>query len=229
MEYCERSGPGLFAEPLNASTNAAFFVAAFCAWLTARRCNGLSTGLWVLTGLVITVGAGSTLWHTFATPWAEWFDRIPILLFQLLFLWLYFRQVMHLRCYLTAAFLTGFVLIGSIMTLLPPILNGSLIYAPAFALLLVLGVYHYRKRRREPYIILTAAGVFLFAIIFRTIDLIVCSSFPAGTHFLWHILNGLTVYLTVRSLIVNDQGQNLCFFYLLLFLLSGCILIPEFV
>lgn len=205
MEYCERCEPGLFAEPFNAISNVAFFLAAFSVWLLARRRGGLSTGLWILISIVIAVGTGSTLWHTFATPWSEALDRIPILLFQLAFLWLYFRQVMRLQPYSTVACLTGFLLMGFIMTLLPPILNRSLIYAPAFVLLLVLGLYHYRRSMKEPSIMLTAAGLFLFAIIFRTIDLIVCSSFPTGTHFLWHILNGLTIYLAIRSLIVNGR------------------------
>ncbi|KAA3596048.1 MAG: hypothetical protein D8M57_10900 [Candidatus Scalindua sp. AMX11] len=205
MEYCERCGPGLFAEPFNAISNVAFFLAAFSVWLLAQRRCGLSTGTWILIGLVIAVGTGSTLWHTFATPWAEALDRIPILLFQLAFLWRYSWQIMRFRWYPTVALLAGFLLMGFGMTLLPPILNRSLLYLPAFVLLLVLGVYHYRRSRKEPSIMLTAAGVFLFAIIFRTIDLIVCSSFPIGTHFLWHILNGLTMYLVIRSLIVNER------------------------
>ncbi len=205
MEYCERCGPGLFAEPFNAFTNVAFFAAACYSWLLARRCNGLTTGLWILTALIVSVGVGSTLWHTFAAPWAEMLDRVPILLFQLAFLWLYFRRVIRLRYNLAVVLLTGFVLMGFVMTLLPPILNRSLIYAPAFIVLLVLGVYHYQNGRREPFILLTAAALFLFAIIFRTIDLIVCPVFPIGTHFLWHFLNGLTIYLAIRSLIVNDR------------------------
>ena len=35
--YCERVGPGLWAEPVNALTNAAFFLAGWLLWRNARR------------------------------------------------------------------------------------------------------------------------------------------------------------------------------------------------
>jgi hypothetical protein len=38
--YCERLGPGLWAEPLNAVTNVAFFVAAWLAWPSQVMCMG---------------------------------------------------------------------------------------------------------------------------------------------------------------------------------------------
>jgi hypothetical protein len=98
MPYCERinGDPGLFGEPVNAATNAVFFLAAWGAWSLARRRNVLSPGIWVLIGLSVAVGIGSTLWHTFATPWAQPLDVIPILLFQLCFIWMYGRQQVRL-------------------------------------------------------------------------------------------------------------------------------------
>ena len=35
--YCERVGPGLLAEPLNAVSNASFLLAALAAWVLAAR------------------------------------------------------------------------------------------------------------------------------------------------------------------------------------------------
>ena len=208
MEYCERCGPGLLDEPINASTNVAFFIAAWGAWLLAKHRQRLSTGIWMLIGLAVSIGIGSGLWHTFATPWAEALDRIPILIFQLVFLWLYIRGIMSFRLHLAAAFITGFVLIGFLATLLPPILDRSLnFYGPALLLLVGLSIYHYRRCKRERLILLAAAGVFLLAILFRSIDLLVCSYVPIGTHFLWHILNGFNVYLAMRSLIVSQEEK----------------------
>ena len=203
MEYWERSGPGLFEEPINASTNVVFLVAAWTAWLLARRKRRLSPGIWILIGLAASIGIGSGLWHTFATPWAEAFDRIPILMFQLVFLWLYFRGVIRFGRPFTVAFIAGFIVAGYLATLLPPILNRSLIYAPAFLVLVALGVYHYQQRKQERFILIASAGVCFFALVFRTIDLAVGPYFPVGTHFLWHILNGLNIYLAMRCLILN--------------------------
>ena len=103
----------------------------------------------------------------------------------------------------TVAFLAGFVAVGFLATLLPPVLNRSLIYAPGFLVLTVLGIYHYQQRKRERFILIASAGVFFFALVFRSIDLIVGTYFPVGTHFLWHILNGLTIYWAMRCLILN--------------------------
>ena len=68
--YCERLGPGLLAEPFNAVSNGSFLIAAWAAWTLARGTGGLSAGLRVLIALAASVGIGSGLWHTLATPWA---------------------------------------------------------------------------------------------------------------------------------------------------------------
>lgn len=76
-------------------------------------------------------------------------------------------------------------------------------YAPALIMLLILGIYHYRHAQVERSILLKAAGIFAIALLFRTIDLMLCDYIPIGTHFLWHLFNGLLVYLVFRALIVN--------------------------
>jgi hypothetical protein len=37
----------------------------------------------------------------------------------------------------------------------------------------------------------------------RSIDGAVCAYVPMGTHFLWHLLNGIVLYLSMRALILN--------------------------
>jgi hypothetical protein len=56
--------------------------------------------------------------------------------------------------------------------------------------------------------LLASAGVFCVALVCRSIDLVVCRQFPIGTHFLWHLLNGLVVYLAMRVLVAvwADRG-----------------------
>jgi len=83
------------------------------------------------------------------------------------------------------------------------ILNGSLNYAPALITLVILGIYHYRQKKVEHGLILIAAGVFLLSLTFRTMDSQSCSYLPIGTHFLWHILNAVLLYLTARAYVVN--------------------------
>jgi hypothetical protein len=204
--YCERCGPGLLAEPINASTNVAFLIAAWASWILARRADALSAGIWGLIFLSVTIGVGSALFHTFATGWARWLDIIPILLFQLCFLWLYLRRIVGIGRSLAAASLAGFLAAALLGRRFPGFLNGSLIYAPAFLVLVGLGLYHFWHRQPERLILLSAASVFLLSLFFRSIDEAVCPRFPTGTHFLWHLLNALLLYLSMRSLIASARS-----------------------
>ena len=81
--YCERIGPGLWAEPLNALTNLAFFAAAWGSWRFIQHDTHRSPGIGVLVIFIVSIGIGSTLFHTFATTWARFLDVLPILLFQI--------------------------------------------------------------------------------------------------------------------------------------------------
>jgi hypothetical protein len=201
--YCERIGAGLLAEPVNALTNAAFFIAAWAAWCLARRSHDLSTGIWVLIVLSIAIGTGSALFHTFATGWARILDEVPILLFQLCFLWLYARRIMGLRIVHAAAAIGAYLAVAFFSRQFPHLLNGSLVYAPALILLPVLGLYHFLQHKAERVLLLATTGVFLAALAFRSIDEAACPRFPIGTHFLWHVLIGVVLYLSMRALILN--------------------------
>ena len=74
--YCERIGPGLLAEPLNASTNGFFMIAAWWCWHSARK--SARRDVMVLAGTMFAIGIGSGLFHTFALPWAKLLDVIPL-------------------------------------------------------------------------------------------------------------------------------------------------------
>jgi hypothetical protein len=201
--YCERVDPGLWAEPVNTLTNLAFFLAAWAIWELARRSRALSAGIWLLIGLMVAIGVGSTLFHTFAAKWARILDVVPILLFQLSYLWLYSREILKLSPGYAGVALAAFLAAALFGRRFPHILNGSLTYAPAFLLVLSLGLYHYRCQEHGRTLLLAAAGVLLVSIFFRTIDDAVCPYFPGGTHFFWHVLNPVVLYLSARGLLLN--------------------------
>ena len=54
--YCERTGPGLWAEPVNALTNLAFFAAAWALWHSARSTRTVGPGARLLIGLLVAIG-----------------------------------------------------------------------------------------------------------------------------------------------------------------------------
>lgn len=207
--YCERCGqPGFWAEPLNALSNVSFLIAAFFAWRSANRHRNHSSELRILIALAAVVGVGSFLFHTLATVWAMYLDVIPILLFQLDFIWLYARRQMGLNHAKSALLL--FFLLASSLPLLPlrDVMNGSLSYLPAWLMLLGFAFYHIRQSKHQPWQLMIAAILLFVALTFRTIDKGVCDTLPQGTHFLWHLINGATFFLVMQSLIVNPPRAS---------------------
>ncbi|MEH6453235.1 MAG: ceramidase domain-containing protein [Psychromonas sp.] len=94
--YCERLGPELLAEPINLLTNIAFLLAAL---LLSKLSSSPNKNISNLIYLLFVIGIGSMLFHSFATPWARFMDVLPILLFQMLFVWTYIRQVIKNSVY----------------------------------------------------------------------------------------------------------------------------------
>ena len=91
--YGERAGPGFWAEPLNAVSNAAFLVAALVmAW--RLRGSGLVLG-WVLVAVLVLVGVSSWLWHTLAVAWAGAADSGFIAVFILVYVYAANRHFMR--------------------------------------------------------------------------------------------------------------------------------------
>ncbi|MBI4521739.1 MAG: ceramidase domain-containing protein [Gemmatimonadetes bacterium] len=205
--YCERTGPGLWAEPLNALTNLAYFAAAWAVWRIGR--GTADPGARLLVGLLVAIGTGSALFHTFATPWARVLDVVPILLFQASFLWLYGRRIVGIAPAPLVGVLAGFLVAAYAGRQFPQLLNGSLMYAPAFLAALGVGLYHSGTQQRERLTILAAVGLFVAAVLSRTMDNLLCSSIPIGTHFLWHLLTASALYLFARGLLVSASSRRL--------------------
>src|SRR6266511_2219889 len=147
--YCERLVPGMWAEPLNAISNAGFLLGAWTARRHARRQGIAGRDSALLVGLMASIGVGSTLFHTFATPWALALDVLPILCFQMAFLWLYLRRVVGLGRLHSSVSVAGFLAVTLVARQFPAVLNGSLSYAPALAAVVGLGVYHVRTQEKE--------------------------------------------------------------------------------
>ena len=198
--YCERVGPGLWAEPINALSNLAYLAAA---WAVGRAAAGTPARViaWRLAALVAAIGIGSALFHTVATPWARRFDEAPILVFQLVFLWEYGGRVLRLRR--SSVVLLSGALLAAVFAArqFPDVLIGSLVYLPALVAVTAFGLRSGRARGARP--LLTAAAVLAAAVVLRTIDQQVCHAVPVGTHFLWHLLTAVVLYLCSRGLLVD--------------------------
>jgi hypothetical protein len=189
--YCERTSAAYWAEPVNAATNAAFLIAAAVMW---RRTEGLPLAR-AMCGVLAAIGVGSYLFHTHANGLTAAMDVGPILIFILLYIFAATRDLLGLGWRWAAGAVVGFFPYGALMvpvfSTAMPFLGSSAGYAPIPVLILA---YAAALWRRSPE---TARGMALGAVIlvasltFRTLDEPLCDLLPLGTHFLWHILNGL--------------------------------------
>lgn len=211
--YCERTGPEFWSEPVNALSNVAFVVAALWAWRSARARGGVNALEAVLIVLAGLIGVGSFLFHVFASHETELADVIPIWSFVALYVGavIYRSTGQNLvrtgRIAGIATLITGGVVwftsadITTEVGAERDLFNGSLQYAPALiALLVFAGLTMWRGHPARHYV-LAAAGLFVVSLLFRSVDLMACDATVIGTHFMWHVLNGVMVGVLLQALI----------------------------
>lgn len=198
--YCERLGPGVFAEPLNALSNLAFLGAS--VWLLLRP--GASDSPWygrVLAALIFLIGLGSLSFHLFATFGTEILDVLSIGLFIYFFIACFFRHFPGWPWWSVLLTLPGFAGFSKLveMPFAKDALNGSVGYLPPIAALLLMALYLLATKRAGSGKLAAAAVIFLVSLTLRTMDQAWCLSLPIGTHWLWHCLNALTLTLVTLS------------------------------
>jgi len=221
FRYCERGAdPGLWAEPANAVSNAAFIIAAIAAAIVlvrARR-GDLALPEWFLTTVLVVIGIGSFLFHTFATRWSAIADVAPIGVFMFAYLAYALRRLLRAPWVIVAMGLALFAaamhyageidcrpaLLSVTAAARGPCLNGTVGYVPAFLAMIVIGAMMALRGRAGAWHLLLAASVFFVSMVFRTVDFEVCAltrvgGHVFGTHFLWHILNATTLFLLLLA------------------------------
>jgi hypothetical protein len=200
--YCERLGTEFWSEPINALTNLSFIIAGF--WGLSKKPKSFSLYLSLLS---LTIGIGSFLFHTFATKLTQLADLIPIFLFTLVFVFYTFLKVLNLSKRLSVVLSVIFVLLMVLIEILVPksILGGSVLYVPALFTLFAVAVLTSSRNKQLSKFYAFVGLVFFMSLVFRTIDLQICDVFPLGTHFLWHLLNGLAVGLMIQITLPSNQ------------------------
>ena len=214
--YCERTGPGLWDEPANAVSNVAFLVAAaVLIRLLATGPRRAPVSAWLLPVLLGVVGVCSLSFHTFATTATAALDTLSILAFILTAVVVLVHGMWRVRwrwawtaapAYLVAALGVNAALFaagGARATL------GG--YLPALLGLLGLGAaIRWTAPGAAPAgrRLLLAGAVFAVSLTLRTLDGPLCGGFPVGTHFLWHILNAVVLWL-VGSAVVRRWQETL--------------------
>jgi len=84
----------------------------------------------------------------------------------------------------------------------PGAFNGSIDYLPVVMTLLTCTIAAAILKHPIKGYLALASFLFIVALFFRTIDLSVChSTIGIGTHFLWHLLNGIVVFVLLDGMI----------------------------
>lgn len=217
--YCERGlNPDFWAEPLNAMSNMAFLLAAVFAYADLRA-SGFKQGRGIILGLIVllmTVGVGSFLFHTYATVWSRLADIAPIAVFVAIYMVLALNWFLNVPVWAASLVSAVTVAVTVAMFLFGAALNGSLAYGPALLALVIVGLTLRARKHDAAGYVLPAFLVFAGSLTLRTMDgwpddgPLGCmvrqmgeQQVAIGTHPLWHILNAVMLYLLLRALIEN--------------------------
>jgi hypothetical protein len=214
--YCERVSTAFWAEPLNALSNGSFLLAAAFAFLRWRRQGGEDWPVLWLVVVTSVVGIGSFLFHTFANRWSLLADVLPIAVF--IYSYFLLAQRRYLKLGLPQAIAATVLFVGFNISferlwfaLFPGVhLNGSVGYIPALLAMLGVGLACLlTERLAAGRALFLAAGTFALSLFFRSIDSAVCSALPLGTHVLWHVLNGLVLWILMNAALSHSFRKRL--------------------
>jgi hypothetical protein len=221
--YCERgTNPDLLAEPINALSNGAFLLMGLVGLQLAlwRPREERTADHVLLPVLLLFIGLGSLSFHLYADQGTGLADVVPISVFMLVYLGFALNRLLGVPPGVTVLLVIGFTAIMALVTQVQcsngaigfgaaaqgakPCLNGSVFYLPALAAMIVIGLLlHERGHKAAPWI-LWAAAIFAVSVTFRSLDLPLCDEVvidgrKVGTHFAWHVLNALALFLLLRA------------------------------
>jgi hypothetical protein len=205
--YCERTDASYWSEPLNAVSNAAFLIAAALCWRITNR----DPGARLLVVILAAIGVGSYLFHTHAQVWAMMADVLPIQAFILVYIYLATVRFFAAPPWAGLAAAVAFVPLSSLVAagiraLFGP-LNGSVGYMPVVLLILAYALALARRAPATARGMAIGAAILALSLTFRTIDEAVCARVPLGTHFLWHLLNGVMLGWMILVLVRHRRAS----------------------
>lgn len=220
--YCERVGMGFWDEPANALTNLGFIIAGVLCLVKLYRAPR-EGGVWMveaLCWLIILIGIGSFLFHTARSRITGLMDVLPIVMFMLLAVYLSVRRYFRAPVWLSLLSVPGFIGLLALAAQFRcsiegvsfggpvggPCFGGSVRYAPALLMLVVIGGVLTAMRHGAGRYLLAAGAVFALSLTARTLDKEICNmlffgEYRLGLHWLWHLMNAVTLYLTAMAAI----------------------------
>jgi hypothetical protein len=186
-----------------------------------RPAEDRSADHFLLPVLVLFIGLGSLAFHLYADQGTALADVVPIAVFMLVYLGFALNRFLGVPPGVTVLLVIGFIAIMALVSQIQcspnaigffgpevqdakPCLNGSVFYLPALGAMIVIGLLlHERGHKAAPWV-LWAAAIFAVSVTLRSLDLSLCERVvidgrKLGTHFAWHVLNALALFLLLRA------------------------------
>lgn len=203
--YCGRFAPGFLGEPLNSFSNIGFIIGALYAlrkWHSRGAEDRWQLLLFILAALI---GMGSFIFHSIPSQATLWGDLVPIQIFGLAFFGYVLLRYLRLSYLTTVILLLTFFLVRQFWLAAAPrgAWGGGITHAPTLLLLMIM-IFIMRYKGFAAWRYMAAASIsYVLALIVRSWDLAVCSFFPWGLHWAWHLLTALTASLLVLGIVVS--------------------------
>lgn len=195
-QYCENMTGYLMTQPTNVLSNIVFWLAAYWLWHHRSRFILPIYKVILLAIGAFFVGYNSAIWHYLGTQWSLLLDISSICFYAVISMYLVFRdRLLWPRLLSFAAIMLTIASAIWFKDFMPHVFTlNSGAFIPLVIGLTGLGIY-----MKSGDVIL--AGLSLgTGLLFRVIDLASCSYIPFGTHFLWHILAGVALWLFTKTL-----------------------------
>lgn len=206
--YCERTDASFWAEPMNALTNFAFIVAGLLL-LIHKQPPARTLGV-----LIMLIGLGSFLFHTFANRLTGFLDVLFIGIYLLAYAWLWPKWVLRsgpaISAFSVAALMLAITLaslaVFAFKPLWPDLPPGA--YLGAWFYLIAIATLSATGHQKAGRWLWAAVGLFAVSITARQMDLPLCGQ-TGGTHWLWHVINAIVLYASARGLLAAIGRPNI--------------------
>jgi hypothetical protein len=193
--YCERTSYDILSEPLNFFTNLCFII--FSGLLLFDK--SILDKKYAL--LIFLIGVGSLLFHSIPIRLTGFLDVFFIISFIYYYIFTLYIKL-NIKKYLSAIVSIFFIIICLVFGIISKntLLGSSAFYLPIIFHILFLYIYFLKKKKIyvNYNVLLFILVLFSLSLLLRSVDIYLCNTFFIGTHFIWHILNALVLYLLVK-------------------------------
>jgi hypothetical protein len=204
---CEFFKSGLQSQPINLITNLAFLISGWKIYGLLKKHKIINKDLWLLFYGVILLGLGSAIRHYHSSILTLIIDGLPMLGLICLSVYLFAKYLFKLNHWKSLLAIFGYVLLMALILItFNKTVRSALVFSLSSQLIFLPVVLISRKRRRETSgLLVTATVFFLLAAVAFIVDLNYCQKLLFGTHWLWHIFNGLALYYLSKYFILFSK------------------------